>query len=282
MNWNDLKVFLAIAHSGSLTGAAAKLRHNHSTIFRRLNALEDDLDTRLFDRLPTGYALTPAGERMLELTNQADDAIQSIEREIAGRDLAPRGTVRITAAPNIARTVVPRALKALRKTHPLIVVETSVGDNDYDLNRREADIALRATNTPPGHLVGRKLMRLDWWVCGATSARKQPSGPDALHDSALIGADRSLLHLPVFQWLESNYERQIVTRANDLSTMASLAKTGIGLAMLPSDQKEDRLRRLFNIPEFEGELWLLTHPDLRNVRRVNVVWEALVEAVKAS
>ena len=180
MNWNDLKVFLAIADSGSLSGAAAKLRHNHSTIFRRLNALEDDLDTRLFDRLPTGYALTPAGERMLELTHQADDAIQSIEREIAGRNVAPRGTVRITAAPNIARTIVPRALKALRKSHPLIVVETLVGDSDYDLNRREADIALRATNKPPGHLVGRKLTELDWWTCGATSSRKRPPGASAL------------------------------------------------------------------------------------------------------
>ena len=84
MNWNDLSVFLSIADHGSLAGAARNLKLNHSTVFRRLNALEEDLDTRLFDRLPEGYVLTPAGERMRELAQQADSAVQSIELEVAG------------------------------------------------------------------------------------------------------------------------------------------------------------------------------------------------------
>ncbi|MBT8443232.1 MAG: LysR family transcriptional regulator [Gammaproteobacteria bacterium] len=279
MNWNDLSVFLAIAEQGSLAGAARDLKINHSTVFRRLNSLESDLDTRLFDRLPDGYVLTPVGERMRELALEVEAAIQSIEREVAGRDLEPCGTVRLTTAPNIARTIVPGVLKKLRRTHPQIIVETSVGDSDYDLNRREADIALRATTRPPEHLVGRKLAELGWSVCGATSSRRrQPKNIPELQGQPVVGADASMMRLAAFQWLESNFREQIVARANDLSTMAALARADVGFAVLPSDQKGDGLRRLFTVPGIGGELWLLTHPDLRNVRRIRVVWDALAEA----
>lgn len=280
MNWDDLKTFLAVAGEGSLTGAAVRLRRNHSTVFRRLNALEEDLNTRLFDRLQTGYVLTPVGERMLEIARDVETLMHGIEREVAGRDLAPTGTVRLTTAPNIARTIVPLALRRLRQSHPGIVVETAAGDTDYDLNRREADIALRATRRPPPQLIGRKLTNLDWWVCSARSARgRLPRGTDELAGHPLIGADTALLRLEVFQWLHAEHRHHIVARANDLSTMASLAQAGVGLALLPSDQQEKGLKRLFKLPQFGGELWLLTHPDLRNVRRVRAVWDAIAETV---
>lgn len=280
MNWDDLKTFLAVAGEGSLTGAAARLQRNHSTVFRRLNALEADLNTRLFDRLQTGYVLTPVGERMLQIALDVETLMHGIEREVAGRDLAPTGTVRLTTAPNIARTIVPAAVRRLRRSHPGIVLEIAAGDTDYDLNRREADIALRATRSPPPQLIGRKLTDLDWWVCSARSARgRLPQGPEDLGGRAFIGADTALLRLEVFQWLHAQHGQHIVTRANDLSTMASLAQAGVGLALLPSDQQEQGLKRLFKLPQFAGELWLLTHPDLRNVRRVRAVWDALIATV---
>lgn len=276
MNWNDLKVFMAIAEAGSLAGAARTLGQNHSTVFRRLNALESAVRTRLFDRLPTGYVLTPVGERMLELARRADDAIQTIDRDLAGRDLDPTGTVRLTTAPNLARTIVPTALKALRRSHPGITVEVAVGDSDYDLNRREADLALRATSHPPEHLVGRMVMSLDWWISGGQRSASLQKGDLAAAD--FIGAEQALMRLESFQWLEKHHGDRIVARANDLSTMAALAKAGVGLALLPSDQRERGLRQLHRVPGLTGELWLLTHPDLRNVRRIRAVWDALIEA----
>ncbi len=279
MNWNDLNVFLAIADQGTLAGAARGLKLNHSTVFRRLNALEDDLDTRLFDRLPEGYVLTPIGERMRELAQQADTAVQSIEREVAGRDMEPRGVVRLTTAPNIARTIVPGVVRELRKSHPGILIEVSVGDSDYDLNRREADLALRATTRPPEHLVGRQVATLHWAICSSSSSRgAQPKSETDLAGRPMIGADAAMMRLAAFQWMEDNYHDQIVARANDLSTMASLARARVGFALLPSDQCGEGLRRLFNVKGLGGELWLLTHPDLRNVRRIRVVWDALAEA----
>lgn len=281
MNWNDLPVLIAVAEAGTLAGAAHTLGVNHSTVFRRLNALEADVSTRLFDRLPEGYVLTAVGERMLELARQAQDAVQTIDRELAGRDLAAAGTVRVTTAPNIARTIVPAALKALRHSHPEILVEVAVGDTDYDLNRRQADIALRATTAPPEHLIGRKVMDLQWWICGSRALRRRPRTATDLSRLPLIGADAGLRRLAAFEWLESNFAQDIVARANDLSTMAALARAGVGYALLPSDQKEPGLRREFAVDVLRGALWLLTHPDLRHVRRVRVVWDALAAATGA-
>ena len=279
MNWNDLKLFLAIAEAGSLAGAARSLGVNHSTVFRRLNALETDLNVRVFDRLAEGYILTPVGERMVELAREADAAVQAIERELAGQDLEPTGLVRLTTAPNLARTIVPSAIRSLRKTHPGIVVETLVGDSDYDLNRREADIALRATSRPPGHLVGRRLQALSWWICRASSSRGRcPDSAEALAGLPLIGADAAMMRLEAFQWLETRYRSDIVARANDLSTMAALTLAGVGYSLLPSDQDQRGLNKICRVAGIEGELWLLTHPDLRNVRRIRAVWDALAEA----
>lgn len=280
MNWNDLKIFLAIADTGTLLGAAKQLRHNHSTVFRRLNALEADLGVRLFERLPSGYQLSPAGQQMLALSRQADATIQRIELELAGQDFSPEGRVSITTAPNIAHRLLPPVIKALRASHPRIVVEVSVGDADYDLNRREADIALRATLRPPEHLIGKRLITLGWWFNGPGTARgRQPQELADFRGKPLIGADAGLMRLQAFQWLESQFGADVVARANDLSTMAALVNAGVGYALLPSDQGERGLRRLWQVPDMVSELWLLTHPDLRQVQRIRVVWDALVAGI---
>lgn len=282
MNWNDLPVFIAIADTGSLSGASRQLGVNHSTVFRRLGALEEDLGVRLFERMPDGYILTSTGEQMLHLARDAEAAIDKIHLDLAGREMLPRGKVRVTTAPNLAHTVLTEAARKLRRSFPDITLEIAVGDNDYDLNRREADIALRATSSPPENLVGKRLRQIDWWVCSAKRASKIPGNRKQLGHQALIGADAALMRLSVFQWLEENYSEQVVARANDLSTMAALAREGIGLALLPDDQKPAGLNRLFRLPEFAGELWLLTHPDLRFAPRIRAVWEAIESAAEGS
>jgi len=280
MNWDDLRVFLAVAENSSLAGAARQLKINHSTAFRRLNKLEAALAVRLFDRLAEGYLLTPAGERLLLHARDVESAVHRIGLEVAGQDLAPTGKVRVTAAANIARSLLPPVVKSLRAQYPGITLEVSIGDSDYDLNRREADIALRATLTPPEHLVGRKVMDLDWWLCGASA----PAGPGPVHLADLkgrpvIGADAALMRLEAFQWLEAEFQETVVSRANDLSTMAALICADVGLGLLPSDQPEIGLQRLVRVPHLRGELWLLTHPDLRHARRVRVVWDAIFAAL---
>ena len=277
MNWNDLKYFLAIAETGSLSGAAKKLDVNHSTVFRRLEAYEESLQSQLFDRFNNGYRLTPAGEKLLQIAREADKAVQKINLEIAGQDIALTGKVRVTAPPNIAQSVMPDVVRELRSSYPGIVVEIATSDSDFDLNRREADIALRATTAPPAHLVGRYLVTLGWWVYATEELAASFQTDPQLRQ--FIGSDASMRRLDAFRWLESEHGGQIVARSNDLSTMARLAIAGIACAVLPEDQKHEELVKVTRVPATFGQLWLLTHPDLRDIRRIRVVWDAIAEAV---
>jgi DNA-binding transcriptional LysR family regulator len=286
MNWNDIPLFLAISEQRSLAGAARVLGVNHSTAFRRLNALEGDMGMRLFERLPQGYLLTAAGEELVDYAYQAQAAVDTLSRRAAGRDQTLAGDVRFTTAPNLANRYVPWALERLRERHPGIRVEVIVSDSDYDLARREADLALRATRRPPDYLVGRKVVDLTWYVIGSPrylEGRDVPRCMEHLTGHALIGADASFQRLEVFRHLHRRFPReQFVATANTLDSMAALAKRGLGLAVLPSDQLTAELGALFPFePRVPGALWLLTHPDLRRVARIRALSDALVAELSA-
>ena len=119
-----------------------------------------------------------------------------------------------------------------------------------------------------------------WNVCGPTSSLKaMPKSLGELADFDLIGVEHSLLRIPVLQEFETRYASQVVARTNDFSTMAAMVRAGIGLALLPSDQQETGITRLFTYPGHRGELWLLAHPDLRHQARVKAVWDTLFETL---
>lgn len=284
-DWNDVQVFLAISRGGSLAAAARTMKVNHSTVFRRLNAFEDALGVRLFERLPSGYALTPEGESIRAEAESVEGNVIALERKIAGRDFALRGDIRITTPHGLAIGFIAQYLPDFIARYPGIRIEIAASDSDFDLNRREADIALRATTQPPEHLVGRQVASLCWWVYGGMTYIERmgrPTGMDELAQHRLIGADSAFQRLPVFAWLQKNVpDDAIVARAGDLDTMAALAREGVGLALLPSDQHLPDLQRLFPVePRFTGQLWLLTHPDLRHVARIKAFMEFLTERLK--
>jgi DNA-binding transcriptional LysR family regulator len=284
--WDDLRFLIAIAREGSLNAAARRLGVNHSTVFRRLQSAEAQLGVRLFDRHHDGYAPTPAGEEVLRQAQSIENAVDAIERVAVGHDVRPSGTVRLTTAPNLAADYVAGYLPAFRSAYPDILIDISVGDRDYDLARREADVALRATANPPEYLVGRKVCSLSWWVYAGEAYLKNVEAPrsmEALDAHAWIGAEASFLRIPALGWLQARFgDTPVVVRASDLNTMASLAQAGLGLALLPNDQVRPGLRRLFPLePAFPSGLWLLTHPDLRHATRVRVFTEFLADMLRS-
>jgi DNA-binding transcriptional LysR family regulator len=285
-NWDDLRYLLAIAREGSLNGAARSLGVNHSTVFRRLNAAEARLGVRMFERSTDGYSPTAAGEELLGQAERIEDSIRSIERAALGRDFRYSGPIRLTTAANLSIDYVASYLPAFLQRYPDIRIEIAVGDRDYDLARREADLALRATTQPPDYLVGRKVCDLVWWVHASEeylSRSARPASMDDLERHALIGAEASFLRLPVFGWMQRRYgDGPVVVRASDLNTMAALARAGLGIALLPSDQRREGLVRLFPVePAFPAALWLLTHPDLRRVARISAFSDYLIEQLRA-
>lgn len=282
VDWNALKIFLAIADSGTLAGAAKLLAVNHSTVFRRLNAFEDEIGGRLFERLSHGYELTPMGEELLVEAKKIAASFDDMERHIVGKDIQPKGTVKITAPNNIAYRYLPRYLTEFNQLYPDIRIELLVSNLEFNMSNRQADIAVRATPSPPEHLVGRKLRSITWGVYASRSCKARfdyPENINQMSGHALIGATGNMRSLPAYIWLDKNFSQQISTRCDELVAMAAFAEAGQGLALLPDDQQRPGIIKLFGFEQGESsDLWLLTHPDLRHVERIRLVMQHLAKA----
>lgn len=280
MDWNALKLFLAIAESGTLTAAAKALKVNHSTVFRRLNTFEHEIGGRLFERLSHGYELTAMGEELLLEAKKIEILFNDMERHIVGKDIQPKGTVKITAPNNIAYRYLSRYLTDFNQLYPDIKIELLISNLEFNMTNRQADIAVRATPAPPDYLVGRKLRSIKWSVyAGKNYKSKLPVTINQLKGHALIGAAGSMKDLPALLWLEKRYPEQIKIRCDELTAMAAFVEAGHGLAILPDDQQRPELKKLFTLePSESSDLWLLTHPDLRHVERIKLVMQHLVKS----
>lgn len=283
-DWDNIRYFLAVAQTGSAAAAAQQLHVNASTVFRRIEALESTLKTRLFDRLPRGYSLTEAGERLVPIAQKAEQSMFEMDRQITGKDLELEGDVRITAPANIANRYLAPALVGFLERHRNIAVELSISDTDYDLNRREADIAVRATASPPEFLSGRRICDLHWHLAANRAYLDSAADvqTDNLAGQRLIGASPGFQRLPVFAQMDRQYRQSIVARADNLDTMRHMAQAGMGLACLPSDQLGvDGLVFLGRpFPNVYSQLWILTHPDLRFAARVRSLVDHLARNLR--
>ncbi|EPX77746.1 LysR family transcriptional regulator [Litoreibacter arenae] len=282
-NWDDLRVFLAVARAGSLSGAARSLGVNHSTVFRRIAGLEETMGVRLFERLPTGYVLTAAGEETLGIVERIEEDVTTLDRTVTGQDLRLSGTVRITAIDMLAFWLLPDHLARFRESYPGIEVEIVVGNEALDLSRRETDLALRIGNTPPETLVGRRVGRLHFAVYGAPEyCASHPNTDLSTHD--WIGFDSA--HAPLTREVEKLVPGiRPAIRSNSVACAVRLAKAGLGLAVLPcaiADLKPDLIRAAELPGVFGLDLWLLTHEDLRHTARIRAVLEFLTPALTES
>jgi molybdate transport repressor ModE-like protein len=289
-DWNDLRLVLAIGRAGSLTGAAQELGVNHSTAFRRLNALEDRIGVRLFERLPGGvYLPTAAGERMAETAERIETETAALDREIAGRDHRLTGQLRVTSSETLAYRLLTHHLARFRAVHPGIVVELAIDNRILSLSRREADVALRPARPKEGDLFGRKLADIGWTVYGAPGLIETLPRRDAPRDLSrlpMIGWGPDASGINAADWLAAQVPAsQFVYRTNSLVNQLVAVKAGIGLAVLPCylGDPEPGLARFFPvpIPELSRELWIVTHGDLRRTARIRAFFEVVGEGLAA-
>ncbi len=281
--WDDFRTVLAVCREGTLSGAARLLGVNHSTVFRRINALEDKLGVRLFERLPEGYAMTEAGESVREAGERIENEVLGLSRKLVGRDLGLQGTLRVTAPDAFAIKLLTPFLVEFSQQYPGIQLELSMANNYLDLTRREADIAIRATTTPPETAVGRRLCALVTTVYGATSYLETQPADQTLEQHAWLMPDDALAQLPFARWLRKHFPSAgVVYRSNSLLGLFEAAKRGMGVAPLPcflGDQETGLQRLLDPHEELASELWLLSHPDLRRTARVRALMDFLAEAI---
>ncbi len=266
-------IFGSLAQSqmrGRFVGAAEKLGINHSTVFRRLGALEKSLGARLFERSRSGYEPTPAGAEMVTLANRISENISDFERGVAGRDVKPAGLLRLTTNDTFISYLVTPVLASFKQAYPEIALEIIVTHQPLNLSRRDADIAIRATRDPPETLVGRRLTTFAWCRYAPRSWVEEGRLVDPANVS-WVGFGDALSNLPARIWLDSEVERQnICCRFDTLIGVAQAIASGMGMGAIPcfiGDQMEDVVR-VGDSLEFGDALWLLTHADLRNSARV--------------
>ncbi|KWN16205.1 LysR family transcriptional regulator [Burkholderia territorii] len=303
MSWDDLRYFLAVMRGGSLSAAARALQVQHSTVARRIDALESALGIRLFDRLPRGWPPTDEGLHLAEHAARVEADVHAFARAAQGA-AALDGVVRVSASPVFAsHFLAPRLARALR-AWPALRIDLMGEMQAANLYAREADLAVRLSRPSEPGLAARRLGTMRFALCASPDWAAAP--PDTW---AFLGYDDALAQMPQQQWLERFAAgRRFAFIANDLAALHRACMAGAGVALLPrflvdtSATDADAgagagtpplpsgpslpgaaaLVELTSVPrcDVEREIWLVVHPDVRRSPRVQRVADAIADAVR--
>lgn len=286
MDWNDVRYFLALARTGSVRAAGTALGVSHSTVLRRVEALEERLGVRLFDRSRDGYSLSEAGRQMLAGAERIEAEVVALERGVAGQDERLEGPVSVTCTDSFMSRILLSALARLTAEHAGIELSLTIDSRSFDLARREADIAVRALavdGVPPEYLLGQKVapIVLCSYVGVAHAARLDPESPDR-HARWASFDDRKLQEGMI---AGSSYPSLPPWGSfTSVELMAQAAEQGLGLAMLPTyvGDRAPGLQRLAR-PDLRhvGDFWVLSHPDLRDNARIRKTRATVADALRA-
>ncbi len=257
-----------------MAAAARELNVDYTTVFRRLNAIEAELGVQLFERTRTACTPTVAGERILRSAAEVQESVDSALLEVSGQDARLTGTLRLTTTPSLAQCVVIPRLRGFREQYPGIEVELYESYSVYDLMHREADVALRFTRKPPESLVG---VRIGTMASAAFASRAYAEAHRDLpiHEWDWITPTAGSVSALEEKWLRENVApARVRMRCNTGPAAQQAAAAGLGVTLLVSylgrctglSQVGPRL------PELDEEVWLLTHPKLRQVARVRALF----------
>ncbi|MGE0667577.1 MAG: LysR family transcriptional regulator [Sphingomonadales bacterium] len=284
-SWDDLRLVLAVVRGGGLSGAARRLGVNHTTVLRRLDVAEERLGAKLFERTPTGYIATAAGEEMADVAARIEQDVLGLERRLSGRDVGLTGTVRCATVDTIAEYFLPPHLAAFRQAYPGIVVELMVSERIVNLTQRDADVAIRPTGQPPENLVGRRLGTLASAVYGGVGYLDARPDVTDLSDHDWLAFEEGMSGTWISRWIARHYpDARIVMRSNILTVLFAAVKADVGVTVLPCHiaEPEPGLRRLTPlIEDMRTPLWILTHRDTRRSARIRVFMEFMGQRIRA-
>ena len=277
MDWRDLQTFLVTAEAGSTQAASADLGLDQSTISRRIASFEKRLGHRLFERLPTGLILTPAGEQMLDTARKVETDVHSLERRLVGGGEELEGEVRLTVPPYMLSGFLGEILAEYHEVHPEVHLDIDISMTEANLTKREADIAVRGSNTPPDHLIGRRAGTYHMTLYARKDLVDQ--APD----------------LPWIGWGEPGEleawarERDLpvhsrVWKTESMEGQVALVRRGLGMAILPcplADPQPDLARIIPDQTWPSRDVWVLTHKDLLTSPRIRSLFNFLADGLRA-
>ncbi|ADH90065.1 transcriptional regulator, LysR family [Ancylobacter novellus DSM 506] len=270
MEWSDVRIFLAIARSGTLGAAARTLHLSHPTVGRRLRALEQATGHTLFQRTADGFVLTEEGNAVLPLAEQMEEGALAMERRLAGQEQNLQGTLRISSADWFGAYVLPPIIADYAKTYPHVDIEVLTGTRLFSLAQREADIAFRIVPFDSPDVVQRRLIRLAYGAYVAAGSPEPVYGDGA--GFRLITHDTSTGQFPDIAWLTESFPNaRPILRSNNRNVQGRMCSQGVGICVLPQvvGNQMPALRRL-NLPaEPPGrDIWMGYHRDIRRLQRL--------------
>jgi DNA-binding transcriptional LysR family regulator len=288
-DWNDLKGFLAVARSGRLTAAAARLGLDHSTLSRRLAALEHALKARLFDRSPSGYRLTEQGQRLLATAEEMERLSLAALEAVGGTAGSIDGTVRIGSPEGFGSYFLAPRIACLGERFPGLTVQLVAASAVFSLSKRDADLVIAVARPPAGRLTASKLIDYDLALYAAPSyleAHPPIRSAADLPVHRFVSYIGELLHFPELDFLQ-HVAPGGTTALESSNLVAQLKATlaGGGLCVLPAFLAGDEPGLVRVLPEevrLTRSLWLIVHQDLAGLARIRAVVRFIREEVDAA
>jgi DNA-binding transcriptional LysR family regulator len=285
-NWDLLQSFLAIARAGRLTVAARRLGIDHSTLSRRLAALEASLGATLFERTMTGYTLTTHGENLLRHAEGMESTVIALQSEMADSRSTVSGAVRIGAPDGFGTAFLAPAVGRLSQAHPGLDIQIVATPRNFSLSQREADIAITLSRPSHGRLHARLLTDYALGLYAAADRRELWQDIATVEDCAakpFISYIDDMIFAPELDYL-SSVARGIVPRIKSSNLIAQYQATvaGAGLCVLPCFlvAGDARLARVLPGVELTRSFWLLVHSDMRDLARIRVTADFIADEVR--
>jgi len=275
MNWDDLRFFLALAREGTVSAAGRALEVKHTTVARRVAAFEEQLGSRLFDRMPSGYAITQVGENLMPHALGIEELVNAADREVFGMDAQLSGSLKLAASYDVFTRLITPKLHLFTDKYPNIELELVSSTGLVDLGSRQADIALRLSPHPPEHLIGREVVHLSHGIYASEKYLQEKRTQAQL---ILWGHDKNMP-----DWVVDHFsDARVYARASDIMTMMEAVKNHLGLARMPCyvGDAEPTLRRIdVHLTPSNWGVWVLSHADLRTTARVRACREFLIDII---
>jgi DNA-binding transcriptional LysR family regulator len=276
IDWDDVRYFLAVARGGSVRAAAERLSVNHSTVLRRVAQLEERLGAHMFEKLPSGYRLTDAGEEVLEFADQMEASSHRLETRVFGRDQSVRGLLRVTLGPVLAAHLLMPDFADFARLHPEIEMEILSIDEPVNLTNREADVAIRMVHERsalPLNLHGLRGPELFGAVYMSRDllAAWRAGAPDRIRWIV-----RSKYGVPDWAREGEVGATEVPFRTADAAAQIVAVRLGLGMTALlcfVGDSDPLLVRAPGAAPHKHGTLWLLTHGETRKTKRVRLFTE---------
>lgn len=284
--WDDVRFFLAVARTGSLSAAARALGVDHVTVGRRIALFEKRLGVTLLNRTPDGFAVTSAGEAVLRQCTAMEAAALDLERIAAGSDSLVTGSVRVTTTEAIAYQLVAPAIAAVRKTHPDLRIDLIAGVRSLDIARRDADLAVRFARPSASDLICRKLGEVGFSLYASarylakSGAPKRGQGLAGYDLITFTGAPSATS--PFFMGESLDGARIALRCDNPLIQLNAVANdAGIAeLACFLGDSSAELIRVWPNELPARRTAWLILHQDMRRSARIRTISAAITEAFR--